>query len=65
MPLIQCHVWERVRNETEMTPEFLRSIMEISDADLARMGSMEPFSSRSPRSSHCSSNSPLGMSFPS
>jgi len=42
MPLIQCHVWEKVKNETEMTPEFLPSIMEISAADLARMGSIEP-----------------------
>lgn len=59
MPLIQCHVWEKVENETEMTHEFLPSVMEISAADLARMGSIEPVSSRSPRSSHHSSTSPL------
>lgn len=48
MPLIQCHVGEKVKTETEMTPEFLLSVMEISAADLARMGSIEPLSSRSP-----------------
>lgn len=65
MPLIQCHIWETVKNETEMTPELLPSVMEISAADLARMGSIEPVSSRSPRSSHHSPTSPLQMSFPS
>lgn len=50
MPLIQCHVWEKVRNETEMTPEFLLSVMEISAADLGRLGSTEPVYSRSLRS---------------
>lgn len=59
MPLIQCHVWEKVKNETEMTPEFLPSVMEISAAGLARMGSVEPISSRSPRSSHHSPAFPL------
>lgn len=59
MPLVQCHVWEKVKNKTEMTPEFLHSIMEISAANLARMDSIEPVSSRSPRSSHHSPNSPL------
>lgn len=59
MPLIQCHVWEKVKNETEMTPEFLPSVMEISAAGPARMGSVEPISSRSPRSSHHSPTSPL------
>lgn len=59
MSLIQCHVWEKVKNETEMTPEFLPSVMEISAAGLARMGTVEPISSRSPRSSHHSPTFPL------
>lgn len=59
MPLIQCHVWEKVRNETEMTPEFLLSVMEISAADLGRLGSTEPVYSRSLRSSHHSPISPI------